>query len=479
MVVMVQRSAWIGLLILLLLPLVHAQSYSIVVNPIDNDIYRNESATFEVAISNFDDSAVEFQSYTIDPGWTVKVEPLNMIIGAKSQRIFTLSLRPSNSASYGSQGISVNFKDLTNEAVVEKTLVVGMRYPDGYTRGGYVPTVTLDIAMPYEVDPRNPVPLRLELRNRNPLNISNMSIIVLSPHFKTQSSISLPPLSQKTKDITGLALDPRTAPGEGELTVQLFYNGEFVTQLVKNYKVKEYTQIKQDVGEEAFFFKNVKSIRITNDGNVKNTAIVTVPTSLLKSLFVSSSLPYESEKRDGERVLVWSIALAPEASEEFTYTENYRILMLLVLLGIVGGIAYLLLRSPVVALKEAVAMAHHDGVSDIKVRVFVKNRSAKVVQGIQVTDRVPSLADVLKTESPGSLSPSKVAVSEKQGTLLRWDLEVLEPFEERILTYQVKSKLKIIGRMKLPNAKIRYVFNAKERVVYSNNIELVEKFKDR
>jgi hypothetical protein len=329
------------------------------------------------------------------------------------------------------------------------------------------------------VDPRNPLPLRLELRNRNPLNITNLTIVVSSPHFSSTSSINLPPLSEKTKDITGLTLDPLAEPGEAELTVHLYYNGELVNQIVKNYKIKEYTQIKQKVAEESRFFKTEKTIFITNDGNVKNIAVVTIPTSLLKSLFVSSSLPYESEVRDGQRVLVWNIALDPEGTQQFTYAENYRILVLLVLLAIIGGIAYLFLRSPVVGLKEAVAVAHHDGVSDIKVRVFVRNRSAKIVQGIQVTDRVPSLADVLKTESPGSLSPTKVAVSEKQGTLLRWDLDVLEPFEERILTYQVKSKLKIIGRMKLPNAKIRFISEGKERVVFSNNIELVEKFKDR
>jgi hypothetical protein len=194
---------------------------------------------------------------------------------------------------------------------------------------------------------------------------------------------------------------------------------------------------------------------------------------------VSSSLSYESDVKDGQRVLLWSVPLEPYGAERFTYTENYRVLVLLVLLAIVGAVFYLLLRSPVVAIKEAVAIAHREGVSDIKVRVFVKNRSAKLIQGIQVTDRVPSLAEVLKHESPGSMSPTKLAVSDKQGTLLRWDLEVLEPFEERILTYQVKSKLKIIGRMRLPNAKIRFTAGGKERAVYSNNIELVERFKDR
>jgi hypothetical protein len=475
-VVTAQRYWWI-LLLILIAPSVHAIAYTTTVTPIQNEIFRNESATYEVTINNFDDAEGEFQVYTIDTAWTTKTQPLDLSVPAHAAKTFTLSLRPTTEAGFGTQGVTVNFKELNSGTVTKRTLVLSLRDPAN-TRG-YAPNVGLDINMPYDIDPRTAVPLRVVLLNRNQLNITGLTILITSPHFSTTTTMNLGPLSERTKEVTGIAIDPRTPPGEDEVVVQLVYNDRVINQLAKNYRIKEYTQIKQKVGESNFFFKTEKKIEISNDGNVKNTAVVTVPTSLVKSLFVSSSLPYESEVRENQRVLVWNVPLDPDGAKTFTYTENYRILVLLVLLAIIGSVAYFLLRSPVVAVKEAVAIAHADGVSDIKVRVFVKNRSAKIMQGIQVTDRVPSLADVIKHEAPGSLSPTKVAVSEKQGTLLRWDLEVLEPFEERILTYQVKSKLKIIGRMKLPNAKIRYTSQGKERVVYSNNIELVERFKDR
>lgn len=475
-VVSVQRSK--GLLILLLLlvaPFVHA-AYSVTVNPIQSEIYRNESASYDIIISNFENREGDFQVYTIDPGFTTKTEPLSLTVPAGSQRTFKLFLRPSTTARAGTQGIPVNFKDLNSGTVISKSIELTLR---GYDRREYLPTVSLDVRMPYEIDPRAVIPVRLELRNRNPLNITNLTIRLFSPHFSATSVLHLAPLSDKTKDIEGLSMSPLTSPGEAEVTIQLVYEDEVITQIIKNYKVKEYTEVKQEVAEDKLFFKTEKTVTITNDGNVKNTAIIAVPTSFLKSLFISSSLPYEHEVRNGERVIFWSVPLEPQGTASVVYTENYRILVLLLLLGLISIVAYLLLRSPVVALKEAVAVAHPEGVSDIKVRVFVKNRSSKVIQGLQVTDRVPSLAEVVKTESHGSLSPTKVAVSEKHGTLLRWDLEVLEPFEERIFTYQVKSKLKIIGRMKLPNAKVRFMLNNKERAVYSNVIDLVERFKDK
>jgi hypothetical protein len=252
-----------------------------------------------------------------------------------------------------------------------------------------------------------------------------------------------------------------------------------IRQITKNYRIKEYTQITQRVADKSFFFKTDKTVSVTNEGNVRNTAVVSVPTSLLKSLFISSDLPYETATKDGARTVYWNVPLDPYETGSFVYTENYRILVLLFLLAIISAIAYLLLRSPIIAVKEAVGIAHHEGVSDIKVRVFVRNRSAKIVQNIVVTDRVPSLAEVQRIDSPGSIPPSKIGVSDKQGTLLRWDLDVLEPFEERVLTYKVKSKLKIIGRMRLPNARLRFTSAGRERTIYSNNIELVEKFKDK
>ena len=467
------------ILLLLLMPFSFAVSYSVVVTPIYNDIMVNESASYEVSISNFQTTPGEFQVYSVDPSWNVKTEPLDLRVSGTSQKTFMLYLRPLTTAEYGLQGITVNFKDLATGTVIKKPIVLSLQNHGGTKSRDYVPTVSLDVLMPYELDPRTAVPLRLQLKNRNPLNITGLTIKVSSPHFDAEEITNLGPLSEKTRDITGLTLHPLTAPGEADVIIQLIYAENVIGQVTKNYKIKEYTQIKQDVKERSFFFKNTKDVVITNNGNVKNTAVVSVPTSLIKSLFVSATLPYQTIVKDGERVLLWNIPLSSDESATFTYTENYRILILLVLLALAGGISYFILRSPVVSIKEAVAIAHPEGISDIKVRIFIKNRSSRIIQGIRVTDKVPSLAEVVKSDSMGTIAPTKVAVSEKQGTLLRWDLEVLEPYEERVITYKIKSKLKIIGRMKLPNAKIHYVHNSKERVVYSNNIELIEKFQDQ
>ncbi|HIH23991.1 TPA: hypothetical protein HA251_03075 [Candidatus Woesearchaeota archaeon] len=479
--VQVRRERVIAMLLLIALfaPLVHAASYSVAVTPVDNDIWRNESAEYDVEIASFGTETGDFQVYTVDPNWNVKTNPLTIIVTPETPNTFKLYLRPSSSASYGTQGVSITFKDLNTGAIIQRSVVLSLLNPDGSASKDYAATVNIDFMLPYDVDPRAPIPLRMQLRNRNPLNISDLEIRVSSPHFNAKANISLPPLSERTKDLPSATIDPLTPPGEAEILIELVYQGAVVNQMTKNYRIKEYTQIKQLIGTREFFFKTEKTVTVNNDGNVDNKAVVTVPTSLLKNLFVGSSLPYEIAVIDGQRSIVWEIPLKPSETKAFTYTENYRILVLLALLAIMAGIAYFVLRSPVTTTKEAVAIAHGDGVSDIKVRLFVRNRSAKIIQSIQLTDKVPSLADVHKTDTPGNTAPSKVAQNERHGTLLRWDFDVLEPYEERVVTYQMKSKLKIIGKMKLPNARVKFTSKGRERAIYSNNIELIERFKDQ
>ncbi len=468
---------WILLALILAAPLAHA-SYSIDVQPINNEIGLDESATYNVTIRSFEPTESRFQVYTIDAFWSVKTSPVTPSVPANGETSFILSLRPGTDARAGAQGVGVTFKDLATGTLIKQDVVLNLR--TGITPvGEYVPAVALELIMPYDVDPRAPVPMRIDLRNRNGLNISSIAVQVSSPHFSTSFAMPLPPLSERTRDVPGLALDPLTAPAEEEVSVRLIYNGQVINQLEKNYRIEEYTSIRQRVDSQEFLFKTQRDITVTNDGNVANTAIVRVPTSLLTSLFVSSSLQYSRAVEDGQRELMWSVPLGPGESKTFTYTENYRILLLLAVLAVCSAVLYLVLRSPVIVLKEAVGVVKEDGVSRIKVRIFVKNRSARLIRDLEIADRVPSLADVIGEERSGSIAPSKVAVSDKKGTLLRWNLDVLEPYEERVLTYQAKSKLKIIGRMSLPNAKAKFMVRERERVVFSNNIELVEKFRER
>jgi hypothetical protein len=161
---------------------------------------------------------------------------------------------------------------------------------------------------------------------------------------------------------------------------------------------------------------------------------------------------------------------------KYSYTTNYRILLYGIILLILIIVSYYLIRSPVIATKDCRIMGKKiDGISNLKVKLHIKNRSARTISNIKIIDKVPSLVDIVEENNLGSLRPTKILRHGNSGVIARWDLEALEPYEERIITYKLKSKLKIFGSIELPQTLMK--FDSKFggiRTSTSNSIEIIE-----
>jgi hypothetical protein len=55
---------------------------------------------------------------------------------------------------------------------------------------------------------------------------------------------------------------------------------------------------------------------------------------------------------------------------------------------------------------------------------------------------------------------------------VKWELEALEPLEERIITYKLKTKIIIVGGLTLPRARIKFKTKDAERTVKSNKTKI-------
>ena len=75
---------------------------------------------------------------------------------------------------------------------------------------------------------------------------------------------------------------------------------------------------------------------------------------------------------------------------------------------------------------------------------------------MNVSDRIPRIADIDTNYPVGTMQPSKIIKHDKRGTIIQWVIPTLEAYEERIITYHINSKLKIIGSMRLPNSMVKY-----------------------
>jgi hypothetical protein len=93
-----------------------------------------------------------------------------------------------------------------------------------------------------------------------------------------------------------------------------------------------------------------------------------------------------------------------------------------------------------------------------------------LIENIQVTELIPSIAELVKEGNIGTLAPSKVLRNDKKGTIVKWELEALEPFEERIISYRLNSKIVIVGGLTLPPSRVKFITKkGKERTIKSNN----------
>ena len=101
---------------------------------------------------------------------------------------------------------------------------------------------------------------------------------------------------------------------------------------------------------------------------------------------------------------------------------------------------------------------------------MVKNISNKKITNVTVVDYIPNIADISKEFVEGTLKPSKVLVHQKKGTILKWELSEIAPGEERLISYDLKSKLSIIGNFKLPRAKVVFKKGKREIISYSNSL---------
>ena len=120
--------------------------------------------------------------------------------------------------------------------------------------------------------------------------------------------------------------------------------------------------------------------------------------------------------------------------------------------------------------KESEVLKIEDqGVSHLKVLLHLKNRSNKPVDEVKLIDRVPPIASIDRDFAMGTLHPDKVIRHEHKGTILKWNISTLDPYEERIISYNIISKLKIIGGVTLPNAVVKFKGKGKKtRRILSN-----------
>ncbi|MFH1770063.1 MAG: hypothetical protein ABH828_00730 [archaeon] len=446
---------------------VSATSFYVSQEPIKENIFISEVAEFDLTITNMLTTPDVLTFSTQDPSWILLTQQAAITTGVDH---VTLKIDPGSQIPLGIYVVNVKIKSAKSGEFKNELFQINIR-PYDPIFGEYRPSIQFSATIDKQVDPRNKVPISVFMKNRNALDISEMQVLIDGKLFYKEFAASLGPLEEKRTEYL-FEIDSTQEPGLYPLNVQLIVKNVTISQSTQNYEVIAYSDVSSKLVPESFFFKTTQVITVENDGNTKKTETISIPMPLIKRIFTYSDIKGTSAKIGGEPVLQWDVTIEPQELVTINVTTNYRIPIGIIILAIVILILYYSFRSPVLMTKEAIVtvISAEEGVEHLKLRLFVKNRSKNPIDRVTVFDRVPGIAEVLKTKTLGTIHPEKITKQEKKGTIIKWNLENLEPFEERIITYEIKSKLKIIGNISLPGSRATFLDKKKERTIYSNRV---------
>jgi len=432
----------------------------------------DNTAVYQVSISNLDKTADRFQLYTINAFWDVY--PTIISVPAQNTQTFNLEISLSGKDLVGPQLVPISIKSLNSEDSVDENLYVYVK-PSTETSSNYVPNVAMTVTMDDKIDPRQPLSIEMDMVNRNQLNIKDLRIVVESQLFNKEVQTTLGPLERKTNQVL-LDVNNLQQPGMYPLTIKLVVDNKTITQVQKEVQVESYSDVTIEQTTARRLFSYNEYIKLHNDGNSETVKQVKIQRSGFQRLFTSASVKYSKLREDGVTYLTWDVPLKPQESYELVVKTNYNSIAILIVLIIAGIALYYVFRSPLLLYKRAkIITSSDDGITEIRVKLHLKNRSGREIRTVKVIDRHPKIVSLVEDNSIGSMKPTKMLSADKVHSLLMWNLEALEPYEERLLSYTIRSKLDIVGNVHLHSAKVRFMTSSGERTTSSNDVTLVHR----
>lgn len=448
----------IALALIQSMPIVNAE---IELNPITNTFYAGDNGVYEITFTNEGESQ-KIYNLRLAPAdatrWTIS--PSNVVVDSQETRTINLTVSSRGIPESGSQVLALRIDPSGEE---RQNLNVPLRVMSQGQYLGYVPNVISQIDAESSLDPRNDLDVGVRVVNRNPRVFDNITVrtVILnealnSIHSDSQD-IELDSLEEKTVEFT-FELDDFLRPGSYSIETQVRDN-TFDTQLSSKREVliiEPYVDIKTSSTTTTSWLRSVEKITAENNGNEETQYNLNTPISSFDRPFVSSNSSYNVAKENGT-LLEWQMFLDPKESQTVELETNYRGLFIGIILAILIALSYFALRSPVIIKKVASTVDDGEGgYSVIKVTLSVLNRSGKSVNEVQILDYLPRIAEYQSPVDKVTLAPSKISKTAKKGTILKWDLETIEPSEERLLSYEMKSTLSIVGGVTLPKAIARF-----------------------
>ncbi len=459
------RGVLFLIVLVLLAQTVFAFDFDVEITPDVKAIKTNENAEFTLKLTHDSKDTESFAVYSPDINWNIITDPYPYLTQGSHE--LKLIVNPLNVPS-GVYRIPVFIKATSTDDLLKRQVGIELTSsePEYSER---LPAVKAKIDFPNKIDPRTPVKLVLNLENRNKRELSNVLIKVRSDLVNEDYKTSLAATEKKQLEFT-ISFQEKTRPRTDVLRTSVFLVEPEKTYRYdveeKPYSIDQYgdVSVKEEVDDG--WFTDVKVVKFTNTGNSRLPASYSQELGFFKGLF--TTLTPEPNNNDK-----WEFELDVNEEKAIKVYTSYVSLAVFIILVLLSVTAYYVFRSPVVLVKKTqVLKSTEGGINKLKVLLFLKNRSSQKIKNVRVLDVIPNLADFVEQKYEGTLNPVTIKNLEK-GTLLKWQMELLEPGEERIIYYNVRNKLSVLEGLTLPVAVAKFtVAGNVERSTKSNVVDV-------
>ncbi|MFT4309732.1 MAG: hypothetical protein ACMXYL_04555 [Candidatus Woesearchaeota archaeon] len=468
------------LLIIIFMPIAMAD-FEVSYTTVSNQILHSDTAYFNIIITNNLDVQDTYRMYWTDIDWSFRSIPSSyyftgFTLEPGETKEIEVQMRPSDRLPYYTYFLPLDIESQNTQRTENLILPVILRSPTQEI-GEYLTAVGRIVSVNPTQDPRDPLLITVNLKNRNPRNISEFKIIAFSDYFSIEESLPLPPLAERVVQLRA-DLPSDMSPERISINVRFEADGrELYPQIVENVQVIGYDSIITERTTRRGFFRVSDHYYYTSTGNqetrIEDTHRITFWSRPFATVMVNG---VRAEKRvistQTGQYLSWDYNIMPEEEVKVEIIHNYLSLFWLLVLVLLSGLFYMMMRSPIQTKKDAVVVGVTEGgISEIRVVIHIKNLSSKRFKTINVVDTIPKLAQFVP-EKDDVFASTRLYHNQKEGSAIKWTVDSLEKYEERIFTYRLRSKLSILGGLSLPRTLVRFTDDQQEQVTRSNHVRI-------
>ena len=455
------RKLIIVVIALFLLPLVSAK-LTVTDEAVKNVIMPDEGASFNIDVSS-EDASDNYGIITTDSNWRLKGKSSIDLEQGKKQSI-KLEFYPIGAVKPGSYSVNLRvYSNTKPENFADHPIFIKLVSPAELIEAGFEYN-------PQGLDPKKENLVKLNVKNKNPISLDDVKIKIESSLFDDERIISLLPSESRSEELR-VSFKDFIEKGSYEVRLLVTMKDKTLIDRTEKINVGYYSDVTDDnAAQEGFLIKNIKVIR-ENKGNVVADEEYSLRLNSFEKTFTSvHPEPTEINSKDGLYYYKWDFKINPGDSYRIEIKTDYRTLLISLILGIVIIIvAYHFFKKDVSIKKKVLTIRYGGGISEMKVLLIIKNKG-RALKHVQVTDRLPKI--IKKPVEFGIVKPASFRHEMGEG-IFTWNLEGLVRNEERVISYKIKSDIKVIGKMHIPVAIGRYRTKTGNLVTVKSNKNII------